>query len=419
MPLTPAEHEERLRLQRRLTPDETAEQTALRQRLQPAAPASPIPSGGGAPLEPRGAQAVQASGQEQGELPSWLGPVATFGAGALSSLPGFPADLINLGLRAWHELPEWAFPTPGAAPQATPQVPFGSSDIEKRLGLPQPQNAVERVTHAAGGGFSPTVVLRALKGLGLAPEVLAGLTRWLSAGAKADVAMGTASGVGAEYGGTPGAIAAPLALAAGHRLASPAVQWAGRGIRAEQDISQAAQDAQQAEAALQAERQRSAQTVSQAKAQSAFEERGTAEGVERSRDALARASQGQRQTFTPLEPTLTQEVGPTFPSTRHAGAEAQQSAQAQAQALSKNVEQGVDQLRTQIGPKLDRLKMLEDTAHGVKTQFTESKKIIGPLFDATERITGNDGVILLDNLHGRTGPMLEEASQTGQGVPRG
>src|SRR5437879_2815081 len=63
--------------------------------------------------------------------------------------------------------------------------------------------------------------------------------------------------------------------------------------------------------------------------------------------------------------------------------------------------------------------MLEDTAHGFKTQFTESKKIIGPLFDATERITGNDGVILLDNLHGRTGPMLEEASQTGQGVPRG
>src|SRR5262249_47141635 len=107
----------------------------------------------------------------------------------------------------------------------------------------------ERFIQMIGGAVSPGLIAKMAQAAGIAPEVIPKLLPWLTQGVKRDVLMGATSFGGAEVAHTiapnsaiapvVGAVAAPLTVAALHAGLSKGLQYAGKGIAAEQDAAQA------------------------------------------------------------------------------------------------------------------------------------------------------------------------------------
>ena len=95
-------------------------------------------------------------------------------------------------------------------------------------------------------------------------------------------------------------------------------------------------------------------------------------------------------------------------------AQEQQIAQARTQAA-----QAVKDLRDTVGPTLQKLEVADLYKKDFAGQFATFQKTKRQLFDATETITENEPVISLSSFGDALDPMMAEAAQTGQAIPRG
>ena len=95
-------------------------------------------------------------------------------------------------------------------------------------------------------------------------------------------------------------------------------------------------------------------------------------------------------------------------------AQEQQIAQARTQAA-----QAVKDLRDTVGPTLQKLEVADLYKKDFAGQFATLQKVKRQIFDATEAVTGNEPVVSLSNFAQGLDPMMAEAAQTGQALPRG
>lgn len=355
--------------------------------------------------------------------------------GALSHTLGLIPDLVNLVYGRGVNPPVISGDLSMQRPEKTPglRLPIGSQDIARGIDTvaslvgytPPPAGTYEETAEKMAttfGGFAGPGWLTRLAGLvqrlrGANPAVMQDITKTVSAGPVQDVVLGTTAVIGEQAAGPWGAVVAPLAVSAGHGLASKALTTTGKHVLPKQAVREATDDVTAAESRLAEAKAREvdAQTHAEAK------EQRTIAGAETYKtttgEAVDRAKRQLATTPTEVETTLQTHV-PGAPATP-AGTAATAAVGTAADEVRTGITRTYEGMLHRVGPAVERMRTLDAAVQGFRHNFAEWRGTKNRLFRAVEAVTGNEPVVVLNNTHRATRRVLNEAEVLGQHTPTG
>lgn len=366
--------------------------------------------------------------QEEGVPPAadtLLRVIYGLGRGAVGGTAGIPIDLVNL-VSMLESLPYES--------RALPELPGGSQDIQQWIdrlaGLagytrPEPGSGTEVAQNIAGttGVFAGPAWF--LKGTQLAAKV-PGLMRVLSTGSSwRDILMGLLSGSGGEIGKqilseSPelghviGSLAAPISAAVAEQMAKQATrrllgvkpltyeQQARMAIAAGEDIPLKGSEVQGSEAVARVENFPS------------YTLTGTQPGRRFTEQQAQKAGEAVERALQPLELP-----GGGFPGTPETGLAMQQEAMRATKTAAGRFGRRYHAFVDTMGQRLGKLELAARAKEWAKETFGEFQKQKRVMYDATEEVTGNDGVLQVGRLRQTASDVRRESAQAGAGTPRG
>ena len=395
--------------------------------------------------EERAAFQTQKAGLGKPSLLESIGVAAgRAGLAGAASVAGAPGDIVNVvpGVVALVGGPDF-------------RLPIGSDSIARQFGIkPESMNILERAVQALGGAVSLGLFVQAASHAGILPRVAERLYKFVSAGPRGDIVMGSGAFAGQEtahallpestVAPVVGAVTSLLTVAGAHNLISRGIKRFGKPATLSQDAEEAeriatttqresgtriatvAEDVTESRELLAAQQRRSKVATDIRQTELA---RVRSEAAER----IGRTEEEFTEVFTPLQNELQQGIlkERTVAGSPRAIPQIPPGAQETGETVLKDVAaldvhisaqakaQG-EQLLESLGPRLERQELLGSAKRFFRDEwFKQSRENIRKLFDATENVTGNAPVTPVPRLIERAEAMITEAQRTGQAAPSG